>query len=272
MQLLTALRNAAQRVTADLKDSNLFTHPGDKGEFREQVIDRYLQPFLPRSYGLGSGQIFSADGASSRQIDIVIYDSIFSNVLFREGRNSLFPCESVFGTIEVKSQLTTEELKISIENIQSVKRLPRKDSDLMDILPYRRLNFSEMFTYDRRRRNPYLGVVFAYGGISRETVVSFLNTYLQQHSAESDLLPDFVFCYEQEYMVFRAQVDGSLAIPAHFGEPYQLYASVSCGIDTLPLFYLTLNVCLNQIHLKSVDIHQYWVDVFKGVVEQQSSM
>jgi len=123
MHLLKALRNATERIEHDISDSDLFNHRGDKGEFRERVIERFLRPFLRHCYGLGSGEIFSADGASSFQQDVVIYDSIFSNVLFRDHANSLFPCESVYGTIEIKSNLTSDEVEKGIANIQSVKVL-----------------------------------------------------------------------------------------------------------------------------------------------------
>ncbi len=56
------------------------------------------------------GEIFAGDGARSAQVDIVLYDAMFSTVLFRNGPEQLFPAESVFGSIEVKSNLTTEEL------------------------------------------------------------------------------------------------------------------------------------------------------------------
>ncbi|MGC2828143.1 MAG: DUF6602 domain-containing protein, partial [Candidatus Acidiferrum sp.] len=72
---------------------------------------------------------FSANGTQSAQIDIVIYDAIFSTILFRNEDKSLFPAESVFGSIEVKSNLNGNELRTSIENVVSLKCLTRSDSD-----------------------------------------------------------------------------------------------------------------------------------------------
>ena len=270
MQLLTALRNAAQRVVADLQDSNLFSHSGDKGEFRERIIDQYLRPFLPHVYGLGSGLVFSVDGASSRQIDIVLYDAVFSNVLFREHKNNLFPCESIFGTIEVKSQLTTDELKTSIVNIESVKRLPRQASDMLDMLPYSRIGVGGGLTYNRERRNSYLGVIFAYDGLRMEAVADHLNSQMRDDLLLNDRLPDFVFCFERQYMVFRAKNVGTTVTPTRLGEPHQFYSSIPTGTDTLPLLYLTLNVCLNEIRLRGADLNQYWINVFDSVVRGAS--
>ena len=76
--------------------------------------------------------VFSANGESSRQIDIVIYDAIFSSVLMKDEKSQLFPCESVFGSIEVKTELKGETLEQGVENIVSLKRLDREASDMMD--------------------------------------------------------------------------------------------------------------------------------------------
>jgi hypothetical protein len=110
MKLLQALRNASQRVNFDFEDSKLFSHPGEKGEMREQIIKNFLRPFLPQCYDIGSGQVFSEDGQESRQIDLVIYDSVFSNVLFRDAQSCLFPCESAYGAVEVSSTLDSMSL------------------------------------------------------------------------------------------------------------------------------------------------------------------
>ena len=50
----------------------------------------------------------------------------YLNVLFKYKQNSLFQCESVYGQIEVKSNLTTEELNLIIDNIALLKNLSSK--------------------------------------------------------------------------------------------------------------------------------------------------
>jgi hypothetical protein len=79
MKLLEALRNGVGRLEADLKNSSLFQHRGDRGEFRERIIEQFIRPFLPECYSIGSGEVFSADGGMSKQVDVVIYDQLFSN-------------------------------------------------------------------------------------------------------------------------------------------------------------------------------------------------
>jgi hypothetical protein len=262
MKLLQALRNAAARLAADLEDSNLFEHAGDKGEFREHIIGRFLRPFLPECYGLGSGQVFAADGASSAQVDIAVYDAIFSNVLFRDAGNSLFPCESIYGTIEVKSRLSVAELETSIANGASVKRLARAPADGGDLLPYRRLAFAAPLALDPQQRNPYLSMIFAYEGLAAPTVVEVLNRHLASGPAPAALLPDYLFSYRRGFAVLRAQ--GNQVAP--FGGPFDRYVAVESGADTLPLFFLTLNICLNSIFLRAPDFNAYWLQVFGEIL------
>jgi len=45
----------------------------------------------------------------------------------------MFPCESVYATIEVKSRLDSSELANAIQNVRSVKELRRAPSDMLDI-------------------------------------------------------------------------------------------------------------------------------------------
>lgn len=69
-----------------------------------------MRQFLPHCYGVGSGLVFSADGDDSRQVDIVIYDVVYSIILRTDEERFLFPCESVFGSIEIKSSLDSKRL------------------------------------------------------------------------------------------------------------------------------------------------------------------
>ncbi len=267
MQLLQALRNAAGRISAGFEDSKLFQHSGDKGEFRERVIQEFLRPFLPICYGLGSGAVFSETGASSKQIDVVIYDAAFSTVLFRDSQNSLFPCESVYGNIEVKSSLTVGELEGAIENIASLKRLQRDDSDMLDLLPFRRLVVGSGLRYDRTKRNPYLGMVVAYSGAAPAAIEAALNGQVRKRNEVSGLLPDCIFVLDKGYAIVRV-ADNPKAAPVAISEKAEvcLYKAFDCQGDILPFFYLTLNAALNKIILRAPDLDRYWTRVCKDIL------
>jgi hypothetical protein len=272
MRLLEALRNAVQRIEAEIADSQLFDHMGDRGEFREQIVERFLRPYLPQCYGLGSGAAFAADGTGSRQLDVILYDSVFSNVLFVDSTNSLFPVESIFGVIEVKSNLTSAELEISLDNIKSLKKLVRQPSDMLDFLPYRRIEAGTGLTYDRRHRNPYLGVCFALDGIKGESVLEMLNNRLDISPTEREMMPNFVFNFRKGYFIFRcSQQANGLLSPTPVGLPFDTFVLALSGRDTLPLFFFTVNICLNNIILRAADLNSYWAQLVRDAGLRTSS-
>ena len=183
MRLLQAVRNEAARIASKIEDSKLFTQMGDRGSVREEIVANFLRPFLPPCYGLDAGEVFATDGSQSAQIDIIISDAIFSTILFRGEKKCLFPAESVYGSIEVKSNLNSEELKIAIDNVQSVKRLARPATDATDVSPLFRMTLGPGLAVTGPKMNPYLGYVFGYRGIAPETVAMELNARIAQDPA-----------------------------------------------------------------------------------------
>lgn len=272
MRLLQAVRNQAARIASEIEDSNLFTHMGDRGSVRERIVARFLRPFLPPCYGLDSGEVFSGDGVQSAQIDIVIYDAIFSTILFRGEEKCLFPAESVFGSLEVKSTLNGNELKTSIENIASLKRLVRADSDMADLSPLLRLNVGGGLTFTPGKMNPYLGYIFGYQGISPETVTLQLNERVVMNPAQKDQLPDIIFVLHPGYMVMRVGDDGAGQQTVQGpGRPYHQFMYVMTGDDTLPLFYLALNISLGSVRLRSISYQSLWGELFTSVLARARS-
>jgi hypothetical protein len=271
MKLLQAVRNEAARIAAHVEDSKLFTHMGDRGTFREAIISNFLRPFLPECYGLSGGEIFSSDGEQSAQVDIVIYDALFSTVLFRDAEKMLFPAESVFGLIEIKSELDSRDLEVAIDNILSLKRLPRASSDMMDLLPFLRLNVGDGLSYTADKLNPYLGFVFGYHGISADLVMSELNRRLIENQSRKQDLPDFVFVLDPGYMVFRVHAEKGGASVRSPGMEFSQFSYINTNADTLPLFYICLNLCLGQIRLRSIDFPLLWKQLFGEVKARPAS-
>ncbi len=264
MKFIKALRNLSKKLKSEFEDSKLFEHSGEKGEFREQIIEELLRPFLPECYGLGSGQIFSKDEDISNQIDIVIYDPIYSNVLFKSKNSSLFPCESVYGEIEVKSFLSTHELNTSIDNIISLKKLNREKSGLMDITPFHEINLDSYFITPNRKFNPYLGIIFAYDGITKETFNEKL--FAKFKETKKELMPDFIFNHKQGYMAMKI-LENSVS---GFGENFDGYAIIDTKDDTLAIMFLLINICLNQIKLKAPDYNDYLKKILSPLIQNNN--
>lgn len=281
MKLLEALRNATKELESSLENSRLFEHNPTIGTFREDIIKYFLRPYLPEAYSLASGQIFDSLDNMSKQIDVIIYDELFSPILFKGKTNSLIPFEAMYGTIEVKSNLNTSELSTSIENIKSVRSLSRKQTTAAHLLPHHGSFISEkpgnIIQYNKDSHNNPFNVIFGFDGIKSDKCLETLNNLVLDHK-QKPLLPDFIFNYKQGYMIGRGSInqkDDKLWLAYanlenfHGDQPYDAFFSLNLGDDLLPMFFLTTNLFLNLIRLETVDIVSIWNKVFRNAVESQ---
>ena len=66
--------------------------------------------YLPSHYSVGTGIIINCYGTQSNETDIIIYDNRILPPFIREGNLGVYPAESVIATIEIKSNLTKEDI------------------------------------------------------------------------------------------------------------------------------------------------------------------
>lgn len=109
-------------------------HPGEKGGEREASLRDFLFSYLPSKYGVSNGEIVDVYGEISSQCDLVIYDHLNCPLLLAGKDYRIFPSEPVFATIEVKSVLTSQELKDAAKKISSVKSLNRSNGPIAGIV------------------------------------------------------------------------------------------------------------------------------------------
>ena len=90
------------------------THPGILGNAREHFIAKVLKQLLPRNVIVGTGEI--SDGRQrTRQQDIIIYRSDFPVIMVGD-ETSVYLIEGVIATIEVKSDLKSDDIKAAVRN------------------------------------------------------------------------------------------------------------------------------------------------------------
>ena len=71
-------------------------------------------------------------------------------------------------------------------------------------------------------------------------------------------MPDFVFVARPGYMVARVHMEGGQAVVHGPGREFTNFMYIMAGEDTLPLFYISLNICLGNVRLHSVDFLSLW--------------
>lgn len=106
------------------------THTNSVGEGREKSAIDKLKDILPDGVGIGSGFVIDSFGNVSSQCDIVIYEK---NLCLKfnndDEKHRYYNCESVIAVGEVKSDLSTKELKDSIKKLKKIKNLKRRSEN-----------------------------------------------------------------------------------------------------------------------------------------------
>ena len=100
-------------------------HPGEQGRQREDGVREFLREFLPGRLAIGTGEIASANGDVSPQMDVIVYDGHHTPLLDRSESSVVVPVEGVYAVIEVASDLDGSKLRDDVEKIRKAKRLPK---------------------------------------------------------------------------------------------------------------------------------------------------
>lgn len=104
----------------------LTAHGTTIGDDSEANWSRVLAEFLPGRYGVAKGQVMDADGNTSEQIDLLIYDTQYTPLLAKTSAGDLFvPAEAVYAVFEVKQQMDKPLMDYAGRKIASVRRLRR---------------------------------------------------------------------------------------------------------------------------------------------------
>ena len=108
--------------------------------------------------------MFDSGGAVSGEVDILIYDTVYSTVFHDGSGKILAPVESCYGAIECKSTLTTGELEDCIRKIAKYRAMQRAEAkpSQVFITPDFSLTGGEGILLKRTDNRPTFGV-FAFG-------------------------------------------------------------------------------------------------------------
>jgi hypothetical protein len=95
------------------------------GRIREIALRDCIAPYLTHSFRCASGKIIDTTGYVTNQIDLIVYETKLAPPLLIGEEFGIFPAECCPYVFEVKSTLTSTEIKRSINTGSSVRRLRR---------------------------------------------------------------------------------------------------------------------------------------------------
>lgn len=99
-----------------------YRHPS--GVFREEILRKFLVSLLPESLSVDTGYVHGFnEGRTSKQIDILVWDSSRFPAIFRAGQFVVVSPEAVVAAIEVKSNMGLQDIRDGISNLRSLVEL-----------------------------------------------------------------------------------------------------------------------------------------------------
>ena len=128
IDLAEVFRRVQHEMLAQLSVGRLFEHASAAGAATEhhwlQLFDRYL----PKRYRAAPAFVIDSTGRRSRQIDIAIFDNLYTPPLFPHSSGLHLPAESVYAVFEVKPTFSRQWLRDAAEKAASVRSLRRTPS------------------------------------------------------------------------------------------------------------------------------------------------
>lgn len=249
------LRKCVSRIEADYDFSSIIEHKASKGALRELLLKKFLRPFLPNAYGISGGQAFDVDGVISKQLDMVIYDAIYSYITPYSDDFIYFPCESVYGNIEIKSSLNKQSFVEAAYNINSLKKLKRNAIDTYQVTPIKEIRINGV-TWDIQATNDYFGIIFAYDSVSSDSVMEYITDIVKEGKIPRDNLPNIIVLFKERVIITRFHKcdDGQYAI--HPLKQFDGFLKIQYTDDVLTEFIILLFTMLRSIELRAMDIEK----------------
>jgi hypothetical protein len=99
-----------------------YRHSGNKGSGVEQEVRAFLREWFPRTYQIGHGEVIDTNGMISGQLDVVVTNEHHPSIQEEAGA-AQFMIEGVACAAEVKTTLTSDELRKAIDSCGKFKKL-----------------------------------------------------------------------------------------------------------------------------------------------------
>jgi hypothetical protein len=164
-----AVRQWERRLETFLQESRVkFQQSADIGEGNAGAFRQFLRANLPPKYRIGQGEVIDYRGNRSSQTDVVVADE--EQPFKVDESPQLFIVEGVAAAAEVKTTLTAEELRDSLDKAERFKVLEAVLGKATMLPPPERRGNPNSDIVRFYRHRPFF--VFAYeGAISEDTLL-----------------------------------------------------------------------------------------------------
>jgi hypothetical protein len=201
---------------------------------------------LPNRYAVGSGEVISSQNAISGQLDVIIYDPFQCPRLIVNEAHSVFPVESVYGAVSVKSHLDSAELIDAHANIVSFKKI--LDRSGFQSFPHSGMAIGMAVPM------PVTGI-FAFAAKRSLEAIKEQLTKLNDALEDKSLKPDFVAVLELGLIAHQQPLRGNFNAFCAHADDFGTFRKT--GRQTLMKLYLDILRELNTLTLRPLDLKNY---------------
>lgn len=240
----------SEKMRLDFKKTQCaIKHRGLKGGSNEETFRTFLSEYLPASLGISTGELVDANGNVSRQLDVIIYDSAKTPILYRDANTQVIPVECAYAVIEVKAKLDKTELYKTFENMKTVRGLEKTAF----IEPSGPIILKDNLYGKEWDIWPINYYIFAYNSIKLKTLANYIN---EKHQTE--MLPEYsridTICVLDKGVICNKNADKKIdALPEPGSELYICESEK----QSILLFYTLISHYLNQARLPNFKFTDY---------------
>jgi len=125
LDLGEVFRRVQREMLAQMSVGGLFEHASSAGAATEHHWLDLFARYLPKRYRATPAFVIDSAGRRSRQIDIAIFDNLYSPPLFPHSSGEHVAAESVYAVFEVKPTISRQWIRDAGEKAASVRALRR---------------------------------------------------------------------------------------------------------------------------------------------------
>lgn len=185
MDLHSLYVNAQRKMSAELQLNSPIENPGERGEDTNLRWIRWFREYLPQRYSVDKAIVIDSEGCCSDQIDIVIYDRIFSPPLIEDSGSKFITAESVYAVFEVRQKINKSNIEYAISKAESVRRLKRTNT-----------SFAESRGVSKTEPKPILAGILAKSSIDMKS--NKFSNYLRKDT--QDKILQFGCCCDSAFI------------------------------------------------------------------------
>jgi len=232
------------------------THCGTMGDASEVSWINFLRAYLPKRYKIDKAIVIDSEGNTSKQIDIVIYDAVFTPFIFNQDGSMYVPAEGVYAVFEVK-QDAYGYIDTAGDKVESVRTLKRTTTDMVN----------------GGKPNPARDLTKIIGGLLSTTCTYKEDTFKKNVKDLKGLQTLDLGCCLNSF-AFRGQYDGEQTIRGKNQEAVDYYYNnricsdvvLSRKDSSLFTFFLQLNYYLKEIgSVPAIDVNAYLAAIGENI-------